>query len=70
MHLGWIVTFAAQDNPAAQISMMRRDASASLPPEVSIEVDDIDAAHATAQRLGSEIVHPFTDEPWGRPALL
>lgn len=23
------------------------------------------AAHAAAQRLGLEIVHPLTDEPWG-----
>jgi catechol 2,3-dioxygenase-like lactoylglutathione lyase family enzyme len=65
MDLGWIVTFAAPDNPTAQISVMRQDASASVQPDVSIEVDDVDAAHAAAQRLGCEIVHPLTDEPWG-----
>ena len=65
MDLGWIVTFAAPDNPAAQISVMRQDASAAVSPDVSIEVDDVDAAHATARRLGCEIVHPLTDEPWG-----
>jgi predicted enzyme related to lactoylglutathione lyase len=65
MDLGWIVTFAAPDNPRAQISVMRQDASASVQPDVSIEVDDVDAAHAAAQRLGCEIVHPLTDEPWG-----
>jgi predicted enzyme related to lactoylglutathione lyase len=65
MDLGWIVTFAAPDNPAAQISVMRRDASASVQPDASIEVDDVDAAHAAAQRLGYEIVHPLTNEPWG-----
>ena len=26
---------------------------------------DVDAAYASAQRLGCEIVHPLTDEPWG-----
>jgi catechol 2,3-dioxygenase-like lactoylglutathione lyase family enzyme len=65
MDLGWIITLAAPDNPAAQISVMREDASASVQPDASIEVDDVDAAHAAARRLGYEIVHPLTDEPWG-----
>jgi len=65
MDLGWIVTFAAPGNPAAQISVMRQDASAPVQPDVSIEVDDVDAAHAAAERLGCEILHPLTDEPWG-----
>ncbi len=65
MDHGWIVTFAAPGNPAAQISLMSEDASASLQPDASIEVDDVDAAHAAARRLGYEIVHPLTDEPWG-----
>ena len=65
MDLGWIVTFAAPGSPAAQISVMREDATASVVPDASIEVDDVDAAHAAAQRLGCEIVHPLTDEPWG-----
>ena len=65
MDHGWIVTFAAPGNPAAQISVMREDASAPVQPDASIEVDDVDAAHAAAQRLGYEVLHPLTDEPWG-----
>ncbi len=65
MDLGWIATFAAPENPTAQISVLRRDATAAVDPDVSIEVDDVDAAHAAAQRLGCEILHPLTDEPWG-----
>ena len=65
MDHGWIVTFAAPDNPAAQVSLMTQDASAPVQPDASIEVDDVDAAYAAAQRLGYEIVHPVTDEPWG-----
>ena len=65
MDHGWIVTFAAPGNPSAQISVMRQDASALVQPDVSVEVDDVDAAHAAAQRLGYEIVHPLTNEPWG-----
>ncbi len=65
MDLGWVVTFAAPGNPTAQISVMRHDASAQVQPDISIEVDDVDAVHAAAQRAGYEIVHPLTDEPWG-----
>ena len=65
MDLGWIVTFAAPGNPAAQISVMQEDATASVHPDASIEVDDVDVVHAAARRLGCEIVHPLTDEPWG-----
>jgi catechol 2,3-dioxygenase-like lactoylglutathione lyase family enzyme len=65
MDLGWVVTYAAPGNPTAQISVMQDDASAQVQPDVSIEVDDVDAAHAAAHRLGYEIVHPLTDEPWG-----
>ncbi len=65
MDQGWIVTYAAPGNPAAQISVMRGDATAPVTPDASVEVDDVDAAHAAAQRRGSEIVYPLTDEPWG-----
>jgi predicted enzyme related to lactoylglutathione lyase len=62
---GWMVNYVAPDNPSAQIILMREDASAPVVPDASIEVDDVDAAFEAAQRLGSEIVHPLTDEPWG-----
>jgi predicted enzyme related to lactoylglutathione lyase len=65
MDLGWIVTYAAPGTPAAQVSLMREDASAPVRPDISVEVDDVDAAHAAAARGGYEIVHPLTDEPWG-----
>lgn len=65
MDLGWIVTYAAPGIPLAQLSVMREDASAPVVPAVSVEVDDVDAAHAAAVAAGHEIVHPLTDEPWG-----
>jgi catechol 2,3-dioxygenase-like lactoylglutathione lyase family enzyme len=33
--------------------------------DVSLEVEDVDAAYADAQARGLEIVYPITDEPWG-----
>jgi catechol 2,3-dioxygenase-like lactoylglutathione lyase family enzyme len=65
MDQGWITTFTAPGNPAAQISVMTEDASAPVLPDVSVEVDDVDAVHAAAVNRGYEIVHPLTDEPWG-----
>lgn len=65
MDLGWIVTYADQDNRSAQISVMTQDAGAPVRPDVSVEVDDVDAAYAAATERGDEIVHPLTDEPWG-----
>ena len=65
MDLGWITTYAAPGNSSAQISLMSKDATAPVTPDVSIEVDDVDAAHAAVQRLGYEIVHPLSDEAWG-----
>jgi catechol 2,3-dioxygenase-like lactoylglutathione lyase family enzyme len=65
MDQGWIVTFAAPGNRAAQVSVMRDDATAAVRPDASIEVDDVDAAHASARALGYEIVHELRDEPWG-----
>lgn len=65
MDHGWIVTLADPERPTAQISLMTHDATAPVIPEVSIQVDDVDACHAAAVRAGVEIVHPLTDEPWG-----
>ncbi|MEA2297804.1 MAG: hypothetical protein QOF77_740 [Solirubrobacteraceae bacterium] len=64
MDLGWVMTFSAPGQPTAQITVLRQDASAPVAPDASIEVDDVDAVHAAARRLGYEIVHPLTDEPW------
>jgi catechol 2,3-dioxygenase-like lactoylglutathione lyase family enzyme len=65
MDQGWIVTFAAPGDRAVQLSVMAQDASAPVAPDVSVEVDDVDAAHAAAVARGDEIVHELTDEPWG-----
>jgi catechol 2,3-dioxygenase-like lactoylglutathione lyase family enzyme len=65
MDQGWIITFADPANPSAQVSVMSQDATAPVQPDVSVEVDDVDAAYAEARRLGCEILHPITDEPWG-----
>jgi catechol 2,3-dioxygenase-like lactoylglutathione lyase family enzyme len=65
MDHGWIVTLADPDRSGVQLSLMTHDATAPVVPDVSIEVDDVDEAHAAALARGAQIVHPLTDEPWG-----
>lgn len=65
MDMGWVITFASPSNPTAQITVMRDDHSANVQPQMSIEVDNVDEAHAKAVEQGVKIVYPLTDEPWG-----
>ena len=65
MDMGWVVIYADPENPTAQIIVLSEDATAPVAPNASIEVEDVDAAYEAAQRLGSEIIHPLTDESWG-----
>ena len=64
MDHGWIVTLADPERPGAQISLMTHDATAPVIPDVSVQVDDVDACHAAAVQAGAEIVCPLTLEPW------
>ena len=65
MNHGWIMTLASPSSPAAQLSVMTEDSTAPVAPDMSIEVDDIDAAYAVMRESGAEIVHPLQDEEWG-----
>ncbi|MFW5419926.1 VOC family protein [Nocardiopsis sp. CNT-189] len=65
MDHGWIATMASPEAPGAQVSVMTSDATAPAVPDMSIEVDDADAAHAAMLAAGAEIVHPLQDEEWG-----
>ena len=47
MNHGWILTLADLEH-RHQISLMTRDLTAPVNPDVSVEVDDVDAAHAAA----------------------
>jgi catechol 2,3-dioxygenase-like lactoylglutathione lyase family enzyme len=64
MNHGWILTLADSEH-RHQISLMTRDLSAPVNPDVSVEVDDVDAAHRAAVAAGLRIVHPLNDEEWG-----
>ena len=65
MDMGWIATFVSPSNETAQLTVIADDETAPVSPDVSIEVEDVDAVHAKAVAAGHEIVHELTDEPWG-----
>lgn len=65
MNHGWIVTLASPTSPTAQVSIMTSDKTAPVTPDMSVEVEDVDAAYAVMRDGGAEIVHPLQDEEWG-----
>ncbi|MEW1926989.1 VOC family protein [Streptomyces sp. NPDC088360] len=65
MNLGWVMTLGSPSNPTAQVTFMSHDKSAPVVPDMSVEVDDVDAVYAAVRESGAEIVHPLQDEEWG-----
>ncbi|MBF6300760.1 VOC family protein [Nocardia amamiensis] len=64
MDLGWVVTMASPSNPTAQVLLVGPDAE-QLQPDMSVEVDDVDAVHEAMTAAGADIVYSLRDEPWG-----
>ncbi|GAA3045133.1 VOC family protein [Streptomyces glomeratus] len=65
MNHGWITTLASPSSPMAQVSLTTGDRTAPVTPDLSVEVDDVDAVYAVVRDSGAEIVHPLQDEEWG-----
>ena len=65
MDLGWIVTLSSSATMSVQLSLASEGGSGAPVPDLSIEVDDVDAVYQRAKALGAPIVYDLTDEPWG-----
>jgi predicted enzyme related to lactoylglutathione lyase len=63
-NLGWVARYTALET-GAHVQLVTGDATAAEDSVISVHADDVDAAYEEAQRLGYEIVHPMTTEPWG-----
>jgi len=63
MDMGWVAFLA--DDDGRQVGLMTTDATAPVNPDVSVFVDDVEAAYDSATAAGVEIVHPLSTEPWG-----
>ncbi len=65
MDFGWITTLANPSEAPVQISIASQGGSETEVPDLSIEVDDVDAVYRRAKSLGLDIIYELTDEPWG-----
>lgn len=65
MDHGWILTFASEAATVPQISVASEGGSGTVVPDLSIEVDDVDALYQRATSMGFDILYDLTDEPWG-----
>ncbi|MBD2869107.1 VOC family protein [Paenibacillus arenilitoris] len=65
MDHGWIGTYGSREKMSIQISFASQGGSNTPTPDLSIEVDDIDAALERVQGAGFPIEYGPVDEPWG-----
>jgi catechol 2,3-dioxygenase-like lactoylglutathione lyase family enzyme len=65
MDHGWIATYGSRQTMSVQISFASQGGSGTPTPDVSIEVDDLDAALAGMKKAGFAIEYGPADEPWG-----
>ncbi|MFE9765668.1 VOC family protein [Streptomyces sp. NPDC005808] len=65
MHLGWAMTLASPSTPTAQITFCTEERTAPVVPDLSMEVEGVDAVYAQVVASGAEIVRELRDEEWG-----
>ena len=65
MDLGWIATYGSVEQMSVQISIAAEGGSGTPTPDLSIEVDDVDAALGRMRQAGFPIEYGPADEPWG-----
>jgi len=63
-NMGWVARFTSPAT-GANVQLVTRDATAREDSVISVQTDDVDGAYEEARKLGYEIVHPITTEPWG-----
>jgi catechol 2,3-dioxygenase-like lactoylglutathione lyase family enzyme len=64
MDLGWIATYGSQAKMNIQISVATEGGSGTPTPDLSIEVDDLDAALELVRKAGITLVYGPAIEPW------
>jgi catechol 2,3-dioxygenase-like lactoylglutathione lyase family enzyme len=65
MDLGWIATYGSREKMSLQISFAREGGSGTPVPDLSIEVDDLDAALGRMKKANVAIEYGPAQEPWG-----
>ena len=65
MDHGWLATYGSREKMTVQISFASQGGSDTPTPDLSIEVDDVDAALERMRKAGCAIEYGPADEPWG-----
>jgi catechol 2,3-dioxygenase-like lactoylglutathione lyase family enzyme len=65
MDHGWIATWGSQETMKVQVSFAEQGGTGTPVPDLSIEVDDIEAALAGVKAAGFAVEYGPADEPWG-----
>ncbi|NQX57973.1 VOC family protein [Paenibacillus qinlingensis] len=65
MDHGWIRTYGLNEEMSIQISFVSKGDSETPTPDLSIEVDDLDATLESMKRHGFTIEYGPVNEPWG-----
>jgi catechol 2,3-dioxygenase-like lactoylglutathione lyase family enzyme len=65
MDHGWFRTYGSDAKMTAQVSFGSEGGSGTAVPDLSIEVDDVDAALTRFEAAKVPIEYGPTDEPWG-----
>jgi catechol 2,3-dioxygenase-like lactoylglutathione lyase family enzyme len=65
MDHGWIATYGSQEKMDVQIGFAVEGGSGTPVPDLSIEVDYVDAALDAMKAAGFAIEYGPADEPWG-----
>ncbi|OOC62846.1 VOC family protein [Paenibacillus ihbetae] len=65
MDHGWIATYGSQETMQVQISFAEEGGSGTPVPDLSIEVDDVEAVLADMNNAGFPVEYGPVDEPWG-----
>ncbi len=65
MDMGWIATYGSKQTMTVQISVMTEGGSGTPVPDLSIEVDDLDAVLARVKKAKIPVEYGPANEPWG-----
>jgi catechol 2,3-dioxygenase-like lactoylglutathione lyase family enzyme len=65
MDMGWIATYGSGQKMSVQISFMSEGGSGAPVPDLSIEVDDLEAALARVTKAKIPVEYGPVDEAWG-----
>jgi catechol 2,3-dioxygenase-like lactoylglutathione lyase family enzyme len=65
MDHGWLVTYGSSEKMSVQVGIASEGGSGTPVPDLSIEVDDVDAALRRMKKAKVAIEYGPADEPWG-----